>query len=84
MGLHFSMSFYFLGKPYYLNVYTKESQWDMPTKPAERDTGKVQCSHLLVKHRGSRRPANWRGDTITRSKEEAIELLKGMAASKHS
>jgi len=25
-----------LGTTYYLNIYTKESQWDTPTKPAER------------------------------------------------
>jgi len=41
----------------------------------------VQCSHLLVKHQGSRRPASWRdpnGAQITkRTKEQAIEILKG-------
>ena len=26
----------------------------------------VQCSHLLVKHCDSRRPASWRSDNITR------------------
>ncbi|CAG9460410.1 unnamed protein product [Pedinophyceae sp. YPF-701] len=31
----------------------------------------VQCLHLLLKHSGSRRPANWKGETITRSLEEA-------------
>ena len=35
----------------------------------------VQCSHLLVKHAGSRRPSSWREETITRSKDEAIEIL---------
>ena len=37
----------------------------------------VQCSHLLVKHAGSRRPSSWREETITRSKDEAIEILMG-------
>ncbi|GAA5832281.1 hypothetical protein JCM11251_004306 [Rhodosporidiobolus azoricus] len=38
---------------------------------------KVRASHLLVKHSGSRRPSSWREAEITRSKEEAIEVLKG-------
>lgn len=52
----------------------------MPDKAAEPapSTGpeQVQCSHLLVKHRDSRRPSSWREDNITRSKEEALELVK--------
>lgn len=39
--------------------------------------GKIRCSHLLVKHRDSRRPSSWREAEITRSKDEAIEILKG-------
>ncbi|XP_066596064.1 putative peptidyl-prolyl cis-trans isomerase dodo [Prorops nasuta] len=71
------------GQHYYLNIYTKESQWDRPTKPADpagnaKNDGpsEVQCSHLLVKHSGSRRPSSWREENITRSKEEALELVK--------
>nr|VCV25393.1 dodo [Mesovelia mulsanti] len=66
------------GQAYYLNVYTKESQWDRPTTPAEPAGGPetVQCSHLLVKHSGSRRPSSWRQDRIIRSKEEALEEIK--------
>lgn len=44
---------------YYLNKITKESQWDVPTSPATAEGNaekKIQCSHLLVKHAGSRRP----------------------------
>lgn len=68
------------GQHYFLNIYTKESQWDTPDKPAEpASTGgpeQVQCSHLLVKHKNSRRPSSWREENITRSKEEAMEVLK--------
>ena len=36
----------------------------------------VRCSHLLVKHRESRRPSSWREENITRSKDEALEIIK--------
>jgi len=32
---------------------------------------------LLVKHKDSRRPASWRDDNITRTKEEALGILQG-------
>jgi len=64
-------------KPYYVNKWTNKSQWDRPSRPAEKPqkTEEVQCSHLLVKHSGSRRPASWRCDNITISKEEALVQL---------
>lgn len=65
------------GKEYYLNLYTKESQWDRPTEPASEEQDTVQCSHLLVKHKDSRRPSSWREEKITRTKEEAINILAG-------
>ncbi|PVF91886.1 rotamase-domain-containing protein [Serendipita vermifera] len=37
----------------------------------------VRASHLLVKHRDSRRPSSWREANITRTKEEAIDILNG-------
>ncbi|GIY88913.1 putative peptidyl-prolyl cis-trans isomerase dodo [Caerostris darwini] len=70
------------GQSYYLNIYTKESQWDRPTKAAEPGTlsggtvDQVRCSHLLVKHRDSRRPSSWREENITRTKEEALEIIE--------
>ncbi|CAN8019565.1 unnamed protein product [Ixodes persulcatus] len=70
------------GEHYYLNVLTKESQWDVPTEPATdipmaAAKGQVWCSHLLVKHRDSRRPSSWREEKVTRSKEEALDIIKG-------
>lgn len=65
------------GRDYYLNIYTKESQWEVPSKPAKKDMSEVQCSHLLVKHRESRRPSSWRQENITKSKEEALAELEG-------
>lgn len=46
---------------------------------AGQGEGKIRCSHLLVKHRDSRRPSSWREAEITRSKEEAIETLEGLS-----
>ncbi|XP_012280204.1 peptidyl-prolyl cis-trans isomerase NIMA-interacting 1 [Orussus abietinus] len=70
------------GQHYYLNLHTKESQWDKPTKPADPlsnnksdEMEEVRCSHILVKHAQSRRPSSWREDKITRSKEEALDLI---------
>jgi len=63
---------------YYLNIYTKESQWDRPSTDAQaKDDQRIRCSHLLVKHSESRRPSSWREEKITRSKDEAVELVKG-------
>lgn len=38
--------------------------------------GKIRCAHLLVKHAGSRRPASWREEKITRSKDEAMNIIR--------
>eukprot|EP00092_Neocalanus_flemingeri_P024408 GFUD01026464.1.p1 GENE.GFUD01026464.1~~GFUD01026464.1.p1 ORF type:complete len:154 (+),score=48.28 GFUD01026464.1:58-519(+) len=65
------------GQVYFLNQFTKQSQWDRPTEPASAAPTQVRASHLLVKHKDSRRPASWREDPITRSKEEALEILAG-------
>mmetsp|Transcript_14068 Transcript_14068/g.27654 ORF Transcript_14068/g.27654 Transcript_14068/m.27654 type:complete len:316 (-) Transcript_14068:287-1234(-) len=42
----------------------------------EKTKERVRCSHILVKHRGSRRPSSWREVTITISEEEALEKIK--------
>ena len=39
--------------------------------------GKIRASHLLVKHKDSRRPSSWRESNITRSKEDALQVIKG-------
>ena len=62
------------GKAYYFNPSTNESQWE---KPVGGNADQVRASHLLVKHTGSRRPSSWKQEVITRSKDEALEILKG-------
>ena len=42
-------------------------------KPA----GKIRAAHLLVKHKDSRRPSSWKEENITRSKEDALGILRG-------
>ena len=39
--------------------------------------GKIRCAHLLVKHRDSRRPSSWREAEITRSKDDAMNIIRG-------
>lgn len=38
-------------------------------------SGEVQVLHLLKKHSGSRRPASWRNDNITQSKDVSIQQI---------
>jgi NIMA-interacting peptidyl-prolyl cis-trans isomerase 1 len=44
------------------------------------DGGRIHAAHLLVKHRESRRPSSWRESRITRSKEDAREILSAHEA----
>uniref|UniRef100_A0A8C3QQN1 Peptidyl-prolyl cis-trans isomerase n=1 Tax=Cyanoderma ruficeps TaxID=181631 RepID=A0A8C3QQN1_9PASS len=64
------------GRVYYFNHLTNASQWERPSGVGGAP-GRVRCSHLLVKHNQSRRPSSWRQERITRSKEEALELING-------
>ena len=63
------------GVPYYYNTETNQSTWDPPADLSDEQIkslpgyqfiaggpgeGKVRASHLLVKHRDSRRPSSWR------------------------
>ncbi|KIO06972.1 hypothetical protein M404DRAFT_422436 [Pisolithus tinctorius Marx 270] len=50
--------------------YLNATQADHPS------AGQIRASHLLVKHRGSRRPSSWKEPNITRTKEEAIAILE--------
>ncbi|KAL8897511.1 MAG: hypothetical protein Q9192_002538 [Flavoplaca navasiana] len=75
--------------PYFFNASSKESRWEPPegtdvdklkvymAQNTRKPEGKIHAAHLLVKHRDSRRPGSWKEPTITRTKEEAIGILKG-------
>ncbi|KAF8899282.1 rotamase-domain-containing protein [Infundibulicybe gibba] len=81
------------GVPYFFNKETQASEQIQQLPGAEHLAGssakssggggkvdQVRASHLLVKHSGSRRPSSWKEANITRSKEEAIEILRGYQA----
>eukprot|EP00002_Diphylleia_rotans_P019286 TRINITY_DN3733_c0_g2_i1.p1 TRINITY_DN3733_c0_g2~~TRINITY_DN3733_c0_g2_i1.p1 ORF type:complete len:234 (-),score=52.60 TRINITY_DN3733_c0_g2_i1:88-789(-) len=59
---------------------TDESVIEVGTSPLiyayESGMPKVRASHLLVKHRDSRRPSSWKEAVVTRTKEEALEMIK--------
>ena len=40
------------------------------------NNNKVRASHVLVKHCKSRRPSSWKEETITRSPEDALEMIE--------
>jgi len=44
------------------------------------NSGKIRASHLLVKHKDSRRPSSWREAEIKRTKEEAMSIILGHEA----
>jgi NIMA-interacting peptidyl-prolyl cis-trans isomerase 1 len=63
-----------------LNTETKESVWEKPEgieiAPSPiAAVSEVRASHLLVKHAGSRRPSSWKQDVISRSRDEALDLI---------
>jgi len=78
------------GLPYFYNTNTHQSMWEQPKEMTLEEvsklpgaehlnqgrSGEVRASHLLVKHRDSRRPSSWKEVNITRTKEEAVDILK--------
>ncbi|KAK4464021.1 protein kinase ssp1 [Cladorrhinum samala] len=57
-------------KQYMATYHTK------PLVAEDSHPGKIRAAHLLVKHKDSRRPASWKEAQITRTKEEALEIIQ--------
>eukprot|EP00963_Diacronema_lutheri_P008746 scaffold772_cov339-Pavlova_lutheri.AAC.42 len=51
-------------------------------QPQDKSEGKkeavVRCSHILVKHKDSRRPSSWKEKVVSRTKEEALRMVAKM------
>lgn len=60
----------------------REAPKQVQTKPQDSDAGNkhamVRCSHILVKHKDSRRPSSWKEKVVTRTKEEALRMVARM------
>ncbi|KAJ1912371.1 Peptidyl-prolyl cis-trans isomerase NIMA-interacting protein 1 [Mycoemilia scoparia] len=54
-----------------------QQQQQTTSNNATSGGGKIRVSHLLVKHAESRRPSSWKQAHITRTKQEALELIEG-------
>ncbi|KUJ19139.1 peptidyl-prolyl cis-trans isomerase-like protein 1 [Mollisia scopiformis] len=69
-----------------LKNYMAEHHSALEIRPGAQANGnaghsdKIRASHLLVKHRDSRRPSSWREAEIKRSKEEAMSIILGHEA----
>ncbi|KAI9796158.1 MAG: protein kinase ssp1 [Sarcosagium campestre] len=48
----------------------------VPSAGSGQNDGKIRAGHLLVKHRESRRPSSWREADITRSKDDALDMIQ--------
>lgn len=62
-------------KAYMANNHSVNIIQPDPTTNGSSEEGKIRASHLLVKHRDSRRPSSWREAQITRTKEEAMTMI---------
>jgi NIMA-interacting peptidyl-prolyl cis-trans isomerase 1 len=49
---------------------------DRPAKRSTPELEAVRCSHILVKHKDSRRPSSWLEEEVTRTEEEAVVLVQ--------
>jgi hypothetical protein len=76
------------GVPYFFNTETQQSTWEPPAGLSQQQidslpgahylsgsgNGKVRASHLLVKHRDSRRPSSWKEVCLSESEIELARL----------
>lgn len=61
----------------YMGAHHSSSGGNGAAAAAGQKEGKIRAAHLLVKHKGSRRASSWKEENITRSKDQAMEIIKG-------
>lgn len=61
----------------YMAKHFSDLQQSEDHKP---DGDKIRASHLLIKHKDSRRPSSWKEANVTRTKEEAMSIILGHEA----
>lgn len=70
-----------------MNLETKESTWEVPAGTDNEQLQSyisqnlhrpesVKCNHLLIKHKDVRRPSSWKSDEITRTRDEALSIIR--------
>lgn len=52
-----------------------DSTLEASNKHSTKGPTTVRASHLLVKHKDSRRPSSWKEPVVTRSQEEALDMI---------
>ena len=57
-----------------------EAEVGEPARKKRAGPSSVRCRHLLVKHAESRRPSSWKQKVITRSPEEALDMIHAFRA----
>lgn len=61
-------------KEYMAKNYTQKNSADTQQGGTD-NSGKIRASHLLIKHKDSRRPSSWKEAEIKRSKEDAMSII---------
>jgi peptidyl-prolyl cis-trans isomerase NIMA-interacting 1 len=82
--------------PYFFNSETQESSWEAPPDLTAKqisqlpgakylesndNPGQVRASHILVKHKDSRKPSSWKEVRITPLLDFGIQQIIGFADS---
>jgi len=72
-------------RQYYVKLMPEgqeQAESEPPAKKPRLDTpaakDEIQCAHILVKYAGSRNPSTWRGETVSRSRDEALAVLEAL------
>ncbi|KAH9486403.1 Peptidyl-prolyl cis-trans isomerase pin1 [Psilocybe cubensis] len=68
------------GLPYFFNNQTKQSSWDAPSELSQQEIDSLPGAKEYLNGKGGAAGAHAGQSNITRTKEEAIEILRGYQA----